>query len=119
MYTSKLSNMQFKSIFLTLLTGAAVSNAVVVDLFADTDCNTPAGNRNVFDNSCAPLGGFQSFRITGSGGSGQQLSAYSRNACAGPVTACVPVSVTGDCVRATNDDGGSNAMSSSPVCGAV
>jgi hypothetical protein len=118
-YTSKLANMQFKSIFFTLLAGAAVSNAVIVDLFADPNCNTPAGNRNVFDNSCAPLGGFQSFKITGSGGSGQQLSAYSRNACAGPVTACVPVSATGNCVRATNDDGGSNAMSSSPVCGAV
>ncbi|KAF7326267.1 putative transporter [Mycena kentingensis (nom. inval.)] len=110
--------MQFKAI-LTLLAVAATSNAVIVDLFADTDCATPAGSRNVFDNSCAPLGGFQSYRITGSGGSGQQLSAYSRNACAGPVTACTGVAATGSCVRATNDDGGSNAMSSSPVCGAV
>ncbi|KAJ3508772.1 hypothetical protein NMY22_g16509 [Coprinellus aureogranulatus] len=111
--------MQFKSTMLAVLAGIAVSNAVVVDLFADTNCSIPAGNRNVFDNSCAPLGGFQSFRITGSGGSGQQLSAFSRNACAGPVTACVPVAATGSCVRATNDNGGSNAMSSSPVCGAV
>ncbi|KAJ7206618.1 hypothetical protein GGX14DRAFT_457339 [Mycena pura] len=110
--------MQFKAI-ITLLAVAVTSNAVIVDLFSDPGCVTPAGNRNVFDNSCAPLGGFQSYRITGSGGSGQQLSAYSRNACAGPVTACTPVAATGSCVRATNDDGGSNAMSSSPVCGAL
>ncbi|KAH8726023.1 heterokaryon incompatibility protein-domain-containing protein [Phaeosphaeriaceae sp. PMI808] len=109
----------FQSILLAIATGAAVSNAVVVDLFADTNCQVPAGNRNVWDNSCAPLGGFQSFRVTGSGGSGQQLSAYSRNACAGGVTACVGVGANGACVRATNDNGGSNAMSSSPVCGAV
>jgi hypothetical protein len=111
--------MQFKSILITLVAGAAVSNAVVVDLFADTDCQQPAGSRNVWDNTCAPLGGFQSFRITNSGGSGQQLSAYSHNYCAGPVTSCVGVGGTGDCVRATNDNGGSNAMSSSPVCGAL
>ena|ERR1700761_3940006 len=110
--------MQFKAI-ITLLAVAATSNAVIVDLFSDTHCGTHAGSRNVFDNSCAKLGGFQSYRITGSGGSGQVLTAYSRNDCAGAVTACTPVSVTGSCVRATNDDGGSNAMSSSPVCGAV
>lgn len=119
LFHSKPVNMQFQSIFLTLLVGAGLSNAVVVDLFDDTDCNTPAGSRNVYDNSCAPLGGFQSYRITNSGGSGQQLSAYSRNACAGAVTSCTGVAATGGCIRATNDNGGSNAMSSSPVCGAV
>ncbi|KAH7084237.1 hypothetical protein FB567DRAFT_550257 [Paraphoma chrysanthemicola] len=112
--------MQFSTLVLTLLaTGAPLTSAVVVDLFSDTNCNNRAGSRNVFDNSCAPLGGFQSYRITGSGGSGQQLSAYSRNACAGPVTACTPVAASGACIRARNDNGGSNAMSSSPVCGAV
>ncbi|KAF3000920.1 hypothetical protein E8E13_008529 [Curvularia kusanoi] len=110
--------MQFFTL-LALATSATLTSAVVVDLFADTNCNEPAGSRNIYENTCAPLGGFQSFRITGSGAGGQQLSAYSRNACAGPVTACTGVAATGDCQRATNDDGGSNAMSSSPVCGAV
>ena len=111
--------MQFTTSILAILATAAITNAVVVDLFSDTDCQVPAGSRNVWDNSCAPLGGFQSFRITGSGGSGQQLSAYSKNYCADKVTACVGVSATGDCQRATNDNGGSNAMGSSPVCGAL
>ncbi|KAJ4332641.1 hypothetical protein N0V95_009611 [Ascochyta clinopodiicola] len=111
--------MLFTTTILSLLSLSSLSTAVIVDLFADTDCREPAGSRNVWDNSCAPLGGFQSFRITGSGGSGQQLSAYSKNYCADKVTACTDVSATGYCQRATNDNGGSNAMSSSPVCGAI
>lgn len=70
---------------LTLLASTSLTSAVVVDLFADIDCTIPAGSRNVWDNTCAPLGGFQSFRITNSGGSGQQLSAYSKNYCADKV----------------------------------
>ncbi|KAJ3501699.1 hypothetical protein NMY22_g18833 [Coprinellus aureogranulatus] len=112
--------MQFKSIFTTLIACAALTSAVVVDLFHDTDCRDPAGNRNVFDDSCASLEGFSSFRITTPAGvANQVVSAYSRNACAGPVTACTPAVVTGDCIRATNDAGASNAMSSSLVCGAA
>ncbi|KAJ3507886.1 hypothetical protein NMY22_g16794 [Coprinellus aureogranulatus] len=86
--------MQFKPTFLALLAAISV-NAVVVDLFSDGNCQNHAGSRNVFDNSCAPLGGFSSFRITTRGGGDQLLSAYSRNACAGPVTACVDVSNVG------------------------
>ncbi|KAF7293969.1 putative transporter [Mycena kentingensis (nom. inval.)] len=110
--------MQFKAL-LTLLVAAATSNAVVVDLFTNPDCTGLITSRNIFDNSCALLGGFSAYRITTSGPPGQQLTAYSRNACAGPVTVCTPVAVTGSCVRATNNDGASNAMSSSPVCGTV
>lgn len=92
---------------------AVVSNAVVVDLFADTDCRTPAGNRNVWDNSCARTGGFQSYRITSHGGPDQVLTAYSRNDCVAPRTSCVSAwLVTGRCERATNSNGGSNALSS-------
>ncbi|KAJ3534702.1 hypothetical protein NMY22_g6810 [Coprinellus aureogranulatus] len=98
--------MQFKSISITLIASAALASAVVVDLFHDTDCRDPAGNRNVFDDSCATLEGFSSFRITTPAGvANQVVSAFSRNACAGPVTACTPAVVTGDCIRATNDAG--------------
>ncbi|KAF1926686.1 uncharacterized protein M421DRAFT_6946 [Didymella exigua CBS 183.55] len=104
---------------LALLSLSAFSSAVIVDLFSDTNRKITAGSRNVWDNSCAPLGGFQSLHITGSGGSGQQLSAYSKNYCADKVTACVGVSATGDCQRVTNDNGGSNAMGPSSVCSAL
>lgn len=80
--------MHFTSALLTILASAALTSAVVVDLFEDIDCQIPAGSRNVWDNTCAPLGGFQSFRITNSGGSGQQLSAYSKNYCADKVCCC-------------------------------
>jgi hypothetical protein len=92
---------------------AASSDAVVVDLFSDTDCNVPAGNRNVWDNTCAPTGGFQSYRITYGGTIGQTLRAHSRNACVVPYTSCVSGSYeSGRCERATNGNGGSNALSS-------
>src|SRR4051812_3949346 len=54
-------------------------NAVVVDLFSDAACHIPAGGRNVWDNTCAPTSGFQSYRITFRGSHGQTLKAYSRN----------------------------------------
>lgn len=112
--------MQFKSIFLALLAGASISNAVIVDLFADPNCETPAGSRNVFDNSCAPLGGFQSFIITFSGGSDQVLTSYGPNDCVTPTTACLSAAiVTGDCISAVNSAGGSNAMGSGPGCGII
>ncbi|KAJ3523346.1 hypothetical protein NMY22_g11483 [Coprinellus aureogranulatus] len=112
--------MYFKPTFLVLLFGLSASvNAVVVDLFSDGDCKKPAGSRNVYDNTCALLGGFSSFKITAGGGINQKLSAYSRNACAEQTTACVNAVVTGDCVKSFNSRGASNAMSSSFVCGAV
>jgi hypothetical protein len=109
--------MRFQPLLLLTLLGS--STAVIVDLFHDTNCQNPAGNRNVYDGSCAPLGSFSSFRITTNGGPGEQLSAYSRNACAGPVTACVQATVNGACVRATNNAGASNAMGSGLACGIV
>ncbi|KAK0620135.1 hypothetical protein B0T14DRAFT_520653 [Immersiella caudata] len=93
---------------------AAGGDAVIVDFFSDTNCNVPAGNRNVWDNSCASLGGFSSFRVTFRGGVGQFLRAYSRNACAGPVTRCLDSTIPewGRCYLAVDSDGASNAMGS-------
>ncbi|KAK4446276.1 hypothetical protein QBC34DRAFT_470040 [Podospora aff. communis PSN243] len=91
----------------------AASNAVIVQLFSDTNCRVAAGERNVWDNSCAPTGGFQSYRITFPGAYGQKLLAYSRNACVAPHTSCVSASYrSGICERATNAKGGSNALGS-------
>ncbi|XPS67718.1 hypothetical protein M3J07_000017 [Ascochyta lentis] len=91
--------MHFEHTTIALFSLTALSTAVVVDLFSDTDFQR-----------------LHCFRITASD---QQLSAYSKNYCADKVTACTGVSATGDCQRATNDDGGSNALGPSPVFGAL
>lgn len=111
--------MFFSKPALALMAAFALANGAVIDLFSDTACGNAAGSRNVYDNTCAPLGGFQSFRITSGGTGGQQISAFSRNACAGPVTSCVSAGNVGTCYAAFNGDGGSNAISSSPVCGSA
>ena len=96
---------------------AILSLAAVVDLFSDPDCRTPAGSRNVFNNTCARTGGFQSFRITSGGGSGQHITAYIRNNCVVPSTSCTDAGQVDACFRATNGQGGSNALSSYSFCG--
>lgn len=98
---------------LSLLATSSLTTAYVVDLFADQNCQVPAGSRNVWDDTCAELGGFQSFRVTHGGGDRQRIRAYSRNACAGPETFCNSAdSQTGICNKAVNSAGGSNAMGS-------
>lgn len=111
------STMHFGKSTIALMAAFAFSNAAVVNLFSDTNCQNPAGSRNVWDNSCAPLGGFQSYMITSGGGGGQFVTAYSRNACAGDATSCVGAGSVGTCFQAINGNGGSNAMSSGTMCG--
>jgi hypothetical protein len=106
--------MLISKLSLVAATFALGGNAIIVDLFSDTNCRNAAGSRNVWDTSCAPLGGFQSFKVTFGGGVGQYLRAYSRNACAGPVTRCLNAreGLVDKCYLAINGDGGSNAMGS-------
>lgn len=103
----------------TLTTFLVGTNAVVVDYYADQNCNQQVDNRNVYDNSCATgIAGYQSFIIrVGPNDPNQIVTAYSRDACAGPTTACVQATTLNQCIVAVNGDGGSNAMSSSTGCG--
>jgi hypothetical protein len=110
--TSHASNMQFQSLLITLLASGAVINAAVVDFFSDTNCATAAGSRNIYDSTCASTGGFQSFRITTSGGTGQTLTAWSENTCGLSAKVSVSAAKTGNCVVAHSATGGSNAISS-------
>jgi hypothetical protein len=105
------------AILLAALT--ATANAAVVDFFNDNNCQDFSYSRNIYDNTCGPTGGFQSFRVTADGGNFQRLTAYSRNACAGASTACIDAYGNYGCVSATNVNGGSNAMSSGTDCGLV
>lgn len=100
----------------TLMTG---TNAVIVSFYSDQNCQNMYNSRNIYDNTCATgVGGYQSFIITtGSTDAGQQVSAFSRDACAGDVTACVASNQLNRCITAVNGNGGSNAISSSTGCG--
>jgi hypothetical protein len=95
------------------------TNAAVLNLFSDRNCKTPAGNRNVWDNTCAPVGGFQSYMIVTAGGIDQAVTTYSRNACAGDQTTCNSASSLNICYPAFNSQGGSNAIGSGPACGII
>jgi hypothetical protein len=106
--------MLFSKLSLAIAAFALGTNAAIVDLYSDRNCQVPAGSRNVWDNSCAPLGGYQSFKLTYPGGNDQVIRAYSRNACAGPETQCLRAFLaSGVCYGSWNNDGGSNAMGSS------
>ena len=93
------------------------TQAYVVELFENSDCTGNSGSRNVWDNTCAYTQGFQSLMLTTNGGGLQQLTAYSRQACAGEQTfqgcaAGVDSLPLGVCFQTTNSNGGSNALSS-------
>ena len=92
----------------------ATSQAFVVEMFRDADCGGDATRRNVYDNTCAYTDGFKSFKFLNHGGPFQQLTAYSRQACAGKT-------VYQNCASGVNSieidacittDGSGNALSS-------
>lgn len=113
--------MHFKTILATLLGGLAATNAALVSIYSDQQCQNLIAERNVEDNSCAPTGGFSSWKVTGGGGSGQQITSWSANNCApsGDQTACISANGNADCQFAVNGAGASNALSSGTCCGCV
>lgn len=125
-----------------------MANGVVIQFYSDQNCQMPQAhamstitrgkwihfilhplsqqglkfnnNGQCLLNLCsAPTGGFQSYKITAGGGSGQVITAYSPNDCSAPTTNCVSASNVGSCNPAYNGSDGSNADSSSPVCGSA
>lgn len=109
MYASKTTLFALMAAFITATNGA------IVQLYSDENCQTAAGSRNVYDNTCAPTGGFQSYKITTSGGGNQFIRAYSPNDCSSTQTMCGPAGASNTCYKAVNADGGSNAVGSSTV----
>ena len=110
-----------KNLLNTFVAGAgllvASSQAYVVTLYTGDGCTGAVATRNVYDNTCAYTGGFKSLKLTKQGGGGQQLTAWSRNACAGAATLrdCASGNhglVVNKCYGTTDGDGGSNALSS-------
>ena len=112
-----LYRMLLRKVSLNLMASACLINAVIVDMFSDEGCSDLVDSRNVWDNTCALTKGFQSYRITLRGGDFQRLTAYNRHACVTPSTSCAEVISVGICFRATNQNGGSNAVSSYTFCG--
>ena len=93
------------------------SQAYIVEMYENTDCTGSSSSRNVYDNTCAYTGGFQSLKLTTNGGANQQLTAYSPQDCAGAQTfqgcaAGIDSLKIGECHQTTNSAGGSNALSS-------
>lgn len=109
-----------KDLLTLVVAGASlftVTNAYVVHLYGSGDCTGDYTERNVWDNTCAYTDGFSSLRFVTNGGGLQQLTAYSRQACAGTTTfqACaagVNSIAIGSCHGTFNKDGASNALSS-------
>jgi hypothetical protein len=106
--------MMFSTLLVTVMAAFTMSaNAAIVSMYSDKFCRDFVGERNVWDNTCAPERGFQSWRITTDGGGGQYIRSYSRNACVDPSTNCQDAQAKGFCHQAVNNDGGSNALGSS------
>jgi hypothetical protein len=114
------SRMFFLFILLATLALNLGTHAAIVDFFHDRNCTDHAGSRNIWDNSCAYTGAWESIRITTAGGSGQWLTCWSQNACAGIETRSFSAQDVGVCRWAYDRDGASNAISSyscAPDCG--
>ena len=113
--------MMFSKLSAVVLTAFAfTTNAAVLNMYSDENCENWVGSRNVWDNTCAEgVPGFQSFVITSGGGGGQLVTTWSPDACAGAYTNCVSAGSVGQCFLATDYAGGSNAISSSYACGSV
>ncbi|KAB5566360.1 hypothetical protein GE09DRAFT_1055923 [Coniochaeta sp. 2T2.1] len=97
---------------------AISAEAAWVHLYHDKNCQNFAGERNVWDNTCAPTGSFSSFKVVSDGGGDQNLRAYSRNACVFPTTSICAAAKKNDqaCISAYNSDGASNAIGSWSSC---
>ncbi|KAK8216216.1 hypothetical protein HDK77DRAFT_425485 [Phyllosticta capitalensis] len=107
----------FAALFLALAAFFTATQGFVVTMYDNDDCTGASRSRNVWDNTCAFTDGFQSFKMTTHGGKLQQLTAYSRQACAGTSTkkvcaAGVNAVDLNKCIKARNSNGGSNALSS-------
>ena len=96
---------------------SATSHAYVVNLFDGPDCTGAIANRNVFDSTCAPTGGFQSLELLVHGGGTQFLIAYGANGCFGFTNLLGSASGNNSlplntCFNTSNGLGGSNALGS-------
>ena len=106
----------------TLIAVAAflsTTNAAILNLYSDTGCKNAAGSVNVYENSCASTGGFQSYIITTGGGLGQVVTIFGPNDCAGSQTSCNSADSVNICYTAFDSAGGSNAVGSGAGCGVV
>ena len=110
-------NLSIMKVFALLMAGAsllATSNAYVVLMYPEPNCEGEPVRRNVWDNTCAYTKGFQSLSVVHLGGDFQQLKAYARQACAGGTTfeTCAAGINSVELDGCHNTDGGSNALSS-------
>jgi hypothetical protein len=117
-----IEKMMFGKLPVAIMGGAYVvlTNAAIIEMFSNQNCQNSVGSYNVWDNTCATgVSGFQSYIITMAGGSDQDITTWSRDACAGVYTTCNNVRSIKVCYLAFDSSGGSNATSSAVACGFV
>jgi hypothetical protein len=106
--------MMFTNLLLAVITAFTMSgDAAIIQMYSDGSCRNWIGERNVWDNTCAPETGFSSFQITTAGGDLQIIRSYSQNNCATTATNCQYANNLNICHRAINENGASNALGSS------
>jgi hypothetical protein len=113
--------MNLKSLTAAILANTIMVEGAVLTLYSGPNCSGSTSSRNVYDNTCATgVMGFQSYKITSGGTGGQVVTTFSQDACAGTWYSCESASNVGTCYNSFGTNySGSNAVSSSPVCGSA
>jgi hypothetical protein len=102
-------------IFLAAVTTALSASAAMVDTYRDAHCKDFVKTVNVWDNTCATQNndGFESFKITYSGGWKQKIVAYNTDSCPPHAAVnCVAANEADTCFSAVNGAGSSHALGS-------
>lgn len=108
------SHLTMKSVLSATTLLIAASQAYVVRLWTGDNCTGAAAERNVYDDTCAPTGGFASLQLIVYGGEYQFMTAYSANACSLPstFTGCMSGSTKLPLETCFNVESTSNALGS-------
>lgn len=89
------------------------TNGAIVKLYHDRNCQQEAGERNVWDNTCAPTGAWSSFKIVYDGAWGQIIRGHHTNNCwDGSTGACTEAVASDQCFDCNKGDTSCNSLGS-------
>ncbi|KAM3517277.1 hypothetical protein MY4038_010321 [Beauveria bassiana] len=101
-----------KNLALIALVGTA--HAAIVKIYHDRNCQVEAGERNVWDNTCAPTGSWSSFKIVYNGGATQKIRGHHANNC-WETSVCTRAIASDTCYDCNKGDTSCNALGSFSV----
>lgn len=96
-----------------LLAAVATSEAAIVRMYYNWDCQGDYQERNVWDNTCAPTDEFWSVQTVFPGGGGQNLRAYCDHDCFTVVNGCFSAAELWTCHNVASECGSSHSIGSS------